>query len=33
MPVTAEIKVGYLALLKCLLGMLVPVAREGMREP
>ena len=33
MPVTADIKVGYRTLLKCPLGMVVPVAREGMREP
>jgi hemolysin D len=33
MPVTADIKVGYRTVLKYLLGMVVPVAREGMREP
>jgi hemolysin D len=33
MPVTADIKVGYRTVLKYLLGMVVPLAREGMREP
>jgi HlyD family secretion protein len=33
MPVTADIKVGKRTVLKYLLGMVVPVAHEGMREP
>jgi HlyD family secretion protein len=33
MPVTADIKVGKRTVLKYLLGMVVPVAQEGMREP
>jgi membrane fusion protein, hemolysin D len=33
MPVTADIKVGKRTVLKFLLGSLMPVAQEGMREP
>jgi hemolysin D len=33
MPVTADIKVGKRTVLKYLLGWLMPVAKEGMREP
>ncbi len=33
MPVTADIKVGKRTVLNYLLGMVVPVAHEGMREP
>ena len=33
MPVTADIKVGKRTVLKYLLGMVVPVAHEAMREP
>jgi HlyD family secretion protein len=33
MPVTADIKVGKRTVLQYLLGMVLPVAREGMREP
>ena len=33
MPVTADIKVGKRTILKFLLGSLMPVAQEGMREP
>jgi hemolysin D len=33
MPVTADIKVGKRTVLKYLLGMVVPIAHEGMREP
>ncbi len=33
MPVTADIKVGERTVLKYLLGMVVPVAHEAMREP
>jgi HlyD family secretion protein len=33
MPVTADIKVGKRTVLKFLLGSLMPVAKEGMREP
>ena len=33
MPVTADIKVGKRTVLKYLLGSLMPVAQEGMREP
>ena len=33
MPVTADIKVGKRTVLKYLLGFVLPVAQEGMREP
>jgi HlyD family secretion protein len=33
MPVTADIKIGKRTVLKYLLGRVVPLAREGMREP
>jgi HlyD family secretion protein len=33
MPVTADIKVGKRTVLQYLLGLMMPVAREGMREP
>jgi hemolysin D len=33
MPVTADIKVGKRTVMKYLLGMVVPVAHEAMREP
>ncbi len=33
MPVTADIKVGKRTVLKYLLGWMMPVAQEGMREP
>jgi hemolysin D len=33
MPVTADIKVGKRTVLKYLLGMVVPIARDAMREP
>ena len=33
MPVTADVKVGKRTVLKYLLGWVVPVAQEGMREP
>jgi hemolysin D len=33
MPVTADIKVGKRTVLKYLLGMVVPIGREAMREP
>jgi hemolysin D len=33
MPVTADIKVGKRTVLTYLLGKIVPIAREGMREP
>ena len=33
MPVTADIKVGKRTVLKYLLGVMLPVTREGMREP
>ena len=33
MPVTADIKVGKRTVLKYLMGMVVPIAHEGMREP
>jgi hemolysin D len=33
MPVTADIKVGKRTVLKYLLGLMMPVAQEGMREP
>jgi len=33
MPVTADIRVGKRTVLKYLLGWLMPVAKEGMREP
>jgi HlyD family secretion protein len=33
MPVTADIKVGKRTVLQYLLGLILPVAREGMREP
>ena len=33
MPVTADIKVGKRTVLKYLLGWMVPIAKEGMREP
>jgi len=33
MPVTADVKVGKRTVLQYLLGMVLPVAREGMREP
>ena len=33
MPVTADIKIGKRTVLKYLLGRVLPLAREGMREP
>ena len=33
MPVTADIKVGRLTVLKYLLGMMLPVSQEALREP
>jgi hemolysin D len=33
MPVTADIKVGKRTVLQYLLGLILPVTREGMREP
>ena len=33
MPVTADIKVGKRTVLQYLLGLVLPVAQEGMREP
>ena len=33
MPVTADIKVGKRTVLQYLLGRVLPVASEGMREP
>jgi len=33
MPVTADIKVGKRTVLRYLTGLVLPVAREGMREP
>jgi hemolysin D len=33
MPVTADVKVGKRTVLKYLLGMMLPVTREAMREP
>jgi HlyD family secretion protein len=33
MPVTADIKVGQRTMLEYLLGRVLPVAAEGMREP
>ena len=33
MPVTTDIKVGKRTVMKYLLGMVVPVAHEAMREP
>jgi HlyD family secretion protein len=33
MPVTADIKVGKHTVLKYVLGVMLPVTREGMREP
>jgi hemolysin D len=33
MPVTADIKVGKRTVLKYLLGRIMPIAQEGMREP
>ena len=33
MPATADIKVGQRTVLKYLLGGVLPVAQEGMREP
>jgi HlyD family secretion protein len=33
MPVTADIKVGKRTILQYLLGMMLPVAHEAMREP
>jgi HlyD family secretion protein len=33
MPVTADIKVGKRTVLSYLLGRIMPVATEGMREP
>ena len=33
MPVTADIKVGKRTVLKYILGVMLPVTREGMREP
>jgi membrane fusion protein, hemolysin D len=33
MPVTADIKVGKRTVLQYLLGLMMPVAKEGMREP
>ena len=33
MPVTADIKVGKRTVLSYLLGRILPVAQEGMREP
>jgi len=33
MPVTADIKVGKRTVLKYLLGLMLPVTQEAMREP
>ena len=33
MPVTADIKVGKRTVLSYLLGRVVPIAKEGLREP
>jgi HlyD family secretion protein len=33
MPVTTDIKVGKRTVLKYILGVMLPVTREGMREP
>lgn len=33
MPVTTDIKVGKRTVLKYLLGRIMPIAQEGMREP
>ncbi len=33
MPVTADIRVGKQTLLRYMLGRMIPLAREGMREP
>jgi HlyD family secretion protein len=33
MPVTADIKIGKRTVLRYLLGRVMPLAREGMREP
>ena len=33
MPVTADIKVGQRTVLKYLLGLMLPVTKEAMREP
>ena len=33
MPVTADVKIGERTVLSYLLGRVVPVAKEGMREP
>jgi HlyD family secretion protein len=33
MPVTADIKVGKRTVLSYLLGLMLPIAQEGMREP
>ena len=33
MPVTADIKVGKRTVLSYLLGRMMPLAQEGMREP
>jgi HlyD family secretion protein len=33
MPVTTDIKVGQRTVLKYLLGLVLPVAQEAMREP
>jgi HlyD family secretion protein len=33
MPVTADIKVGKRTVLKYLLGRVMPIVHEGMREP
>ena len=33
MPVTADIKVGKRTVLQYLLGLMLPVAQEAMREP
>jgi hemolysin D len=33
MPVTADVKVGKRTVLKYLLGRILPIAQEGMREP
>jgi hemolysin D len=33
MPVTADIKVGQRTVLKYMLGLMLPVTQEAMREP
>jgi hemolysin D len=33
MPITADIRVGKQTVLRYMLGKMIPLAREGMREP